>query len=182
MSVTFSHTAEPIISGWILECGCGEWTSSEFSDRDDAVAALSPWLNNGPVEDGCSDEFCRAYTPFVTPVYVGVEPLSANFSNVNARHLLNGLGVRDEDLCGEMDVEDFARAIALFEVTAGIPDRVTVNVGGENVTIEGNGAGLSVGRFVECGRDAGYDVRALNALLEVVKQARELHAEQITWA
>ncbi len=175
MSVTFSHTAEPIISGWFLECGCRDWTSAEFANRDDAVSVLAEGAANG-----CADEDCRVYTPFISPRYVGVEPLSANFSNVNARHLLTGLGVRDEDLCGGMSVDDFARAIALFEVTAGVPDRVTVNVGGEHVTVT-DAAGITGARFVECGRDAGYDIRAIDALREVVGQALELHADEITW-
>lgn len=178
MSVTFSHTAEPIISGWFLECGCGQWSSEEFANRDNAVALLVAGDANG-----CADEDCRVYTPFISPRYVGVEPFSANFSNTNARHLLVGLGVHDEDLLGGMSVDDFERAIALFEVTAGVPDRVTVNVGGEHVTVTVTDAkkGITVARFIECGRDAGYDIRAIDALREVVVQARELHADEITW-
>lgn len=175
MSVTFSHTAEPIISGWFLECYCGQWESQEFANRADAVALLAAGDANG-----CADEYHRADMPFVSPRYVGVEPISANFSNINARHLLAGLGVHNEDLLGHMSVDDFERAITLFETTAGVPDRVTVNVGGEHVTVEG-AEGVTGARFVECGRDAGYDARAMDALREVVAQARELHADEITW-
>jgi hypothetical protein len=38
------------------------------------------------------------------------------------------------------------------------------------------------GAFIECGRDAGYDSRAINALREVIEQAKELHAKEICWA
>lgn len=169
MSVTFGHTSEPIISGWVRECGCEEWRSSEYADYDTAATG----------ENGCADEFCAAYPAFATPVYVGVEPISANFSNINARHILTMLGVDDADLCGGMDVDEFERALALAAPTAGVPDRTTVRVGGESVTMEGFvGVG---GAFIECGRDADYDTRAIAALWDVVAQAKELHAEQITW-
>lgn len=177
MSVTFSHTAEPVISGWFLECACGEWESAEeYPNRDDAVSAMRKDSSNG-----CANEYHREDMPFVAPRYVGVEPLSANFSNVNARHLLSGLGVFDEDLCGSMSVGDFERAIALFEITGGVPSRTTVSVGGERVTVEGEVSDFSAVTMIEGGRDAGYDARALGALREVVAQARELHAEEVCW-
>lgn len=172
MSVTFGHTAEPVISGWTNDCGCGAWRSEEFPSYEAAVAGN---------RNGCTDEFCASYHAFATPVYVGVEPISANFSNTNARHILTMLGVYDGELCGGMSVDDFERALVLAEPTAGIPDRTTVSVGGEHVTVEGR-VDVSGGAFIECGRDAGYDTRALDALREVVAQARELHAEEITWA
>lgn len=170
MSVTFSHTAEPVISGWYRKCGCGEYRSEEYADYNTAATG----------ENGCMDESCVVYPTYATPVYVGVEPISANFSNVNARHLLTLLGIdAEEDLCGSMDVDKFELALTLAVPTAGIPDRTTVTVGGESVSMEGFvGVG---GAFIECGRDAGYDSRAIDALREVIEQAKELHAEQITW-
>ena len=177
MSVTFSHTAEPIISGWFLECGCREWESAqEYANRDDAVAALVAGDANG-----CTDEYCAGDQPFISPRYVGMEPVSANFSNTNARHLLALLGVHDEDLMGGMSTDDFERALVLAEPTEGVPTLTTVAVGGERVTVEGHVADTSAVRFIECGRDAGYDIRAIDALREVVVQARELHADEITW-
>lgn len=173
MSVTFSHTAEPVISGWFMECGCGRWSSADFPTRDEALEKGS--------DHGCTDEFCAYDRALPAPRYVGVEPLSANFSNINARHLLHGLGVFEEDLLGGMSVEDFARAVALFETTAGTSDRVTVNVSGERVTVDGTFAEFPSARVMECGRDAGYDERALSALREVVAQAQDLHADEITW-
>lgn len=176
MSVTFAHTAEPIISGWFFECGCGGWQSSEeYADRNDAVAVLTAGVTNG-----CSDEYHQVDPVFISPRYVGIEPLSANFSNTNARHLLLSLGIHNEDLFGSMSVEEFERALARFEVTDGTPDRVTVTVGGESVTVEG-GEGIHGARYVECGRDAGYDVRALRELKAIATQARELHASEIYW-
>ena len=177
MSVTFAHTAEPVISGWFLECGCGKWSSDgKFATRDEAVAEL---VKGGANE--CSDEYCRIDNPFISPRYVGVEPLSANFSNTNARHILSLLGIVADDLFGELSVDEFERAMALAEPTKGVPTRTTVSVGGEHVTVEGHLSGLSSGRFIECGRDADYDMRALDALREVVEQAKELHANQIYW-
>ncbi len=170
MSVTFSHTAEPIISGWVRECGCGEYRSAEYVDYSTAATG----------ENGCADEFCAVYPAFATPVYVGVEPITANFSNTNARHILSLLGVEDEDLCGGVSVEEFECALALAVPTSGVTDRTTVRVGGERVSMEGFvGVG---GAFIECGRDAGYDSRAINALREVIEQAKELHAKEICWA
>ncbi|TXH09311.1 MAG: hypothetical protein E6R04_08660 [Spirochaetes bacterium] len=116
MSVTFSHTAEPIISGWVMECGCGEWRSAEFPSYEEVVGSRA---------NGCTDEFCASYPAYPTPCYVGVEPLSANFSNMNARHLLSLLGIHDEDLCGSMDVDEFERALALAVPTEGKPSLVT---------------------------------------------------------
>lgn len=177
MSVTFSHTAEPVISGWFLECGCGQWVGvGEYATRDEAVAELE---NGGA--NGCEDEDCRIYNPFISPRYVGVEPISANFSNTNARHLLTLLGVYNEDLLGSMSVEDFTMALLTAAPTAGVPTRTTVSVGGEMVTVEGEVADTSAVRIVDFGREAGYDVRALDALREVVEQAVELHADEITW-
>lgn len=177
MSVTFSHTAEPIISGWFLECGCGKWESAqEHTNRDDAVAVLVAGDANG-----CADEYCAADQPFISPRYVGVEPISANFSNTNARHLLALLGVRDEDLFGAMSTDDFERALALAEPTEGVPTLTTVSVGGERVTVEGHAADTSAVRVIDFGRGAGYDSRAIEALREVVAQAREMHADEITW-
>lgn len=177
MSVTFSHTAEPVSSGWFLECGCGKWESSqEYANRDDAVSVLTSGGANG-----CTDEWCASDNPFISPRYVGVEPISANFSNTNARHLLTLLGVHDEDLLGSMSVEDFTMALLTAAPTAGVPTRTTVSVGGEMVTVEGEVADTSAVRIVDFGREAGYDVRALDALREVVEQAVELHADEITW-
>lgn len=177
MSVTFSHTSEPVISGWFLECGCGAWTGAqEYANRDDAVAVLAAGDANG-----CSDEYCSTDTPFISPRYVGVEPLSANFSNVNARHLLSLLGVHDEDLCGSMSVGDFTLAMLGAVPTAGVPTRTTVSVGGEHVTVEGVVSDTTAVRAIDYGRDADYDTRALDALREVVAQAVELHADEITW-
>lgn len=177
MSVTFSHTAEPIISGWFLECGCGQWTGvGEFASYDEAAAELKDGGANG-----CEDEDCRIYNPFIRPRYVGVEPISANFSNVNARHLLSLLGVHDEDLMGGMSTDDFERALVLAEPTEGVPTLTTVAVGGERVTVEGHVADTSAVRVIDFGRDAGYDSRAIEALREVVAQAREMHADEITW-
>lgn len=173
MSVTFNHSAEPIISGWVNECGCGKWRSAEFATREEALQHMDA--------NGCADEFCASDPAFPEPVYVGVEPISVNFSNVNARHILSLLGVFDEDLCGEMSVDEFERALALAEPTVGIPDRTTVMVGGELVTVEGRVRDMSAVRAIECGRDAGYDNRALDSLRELLAQARELHAEAIYW-
>lgn len=173
MSVTFSHTAEPIISGWVNECGCGKWRSDEFANRDDAVAQMR--------DNGCADDFCASDSAFPTPVYVGVEPISANFSNRNARHILSLLGVHDEDLCGEMSTDDFERALVLADTTGGIPTLTTVSVGGENVTVEGSVADMSSVRVIEHGRDADYDARALDSLRDVLVQAKELHAEAVFW-
>jgi hypothetical protein len=113
-------------------------------------------------------------------VYVGVEPITANFSNTNARHILSIIGVMDEELCGSMLVDDFEHSLALAVPTSGVADHTTVTVGGERVSMEGFvGVG---GAFIECGRDAGYDSRAINALREVIEQAKELHAKEICWA
>lgn len=175
MSVTFSHSAEPIISGWFLECGCGEWQSAtEYAAREDAVAALAEG-------SGCSDDFCQADIPFVSPRYVGMEPISANFSNANARHILSLLGVHDDELFGDMDVDDFERALVLAEPTSGTPTRTTVTVGGERVTVEGHVADTSAVRMIDFGRDADYDTRALDAIREVVAQAKEMHADKVYW-
>lgn len=173
MSVTFFHTAEPIISGWVNECGCGKWRSAEFATREEALQHMDA--------NGCADEFCASDRAYPEPVYVGVEPISANFSNVNARHILSLLGVFDDDLCGEMSAEDFERALVMAEPTNGVPTRTTVNVGGELVTVEGAVADTSSVRVIECGRDAGYDSRALDSLREVLAQAKELHAEAVCW-
>ena len=170
MSVTFFHTAEPVINGWVRECGCGEYRSEEYADY--ATVATG--------ENGCSDEFCAAYPAFATPVYVGVEPVTANFSNTNARHILTILGVYDDKLCGGVSVKEFERVLALAVPTSGVADRTTVTVGGERVSMEGF-VGVS-GSFIECGRDAGYDTRAIAALREVVEQAKELHAQEICWS
>lgn len=176
MSVTFFHTAAPVISGWFLECGCGKWESAqEHADYEDAAAALATGGANG-----CSDECCAEYPPFISPRHVGVEPISANFSNVNARRLLSLLGVHDENLFSGMSTCDFERALALAEPTTGFPTLTTVTVGGERVTVEGDEF-VSGARFVEFGRDTGYDARAIGALREVVAQARELRADKIMW-
>lgn len=178
MSVTFSHTAEPVISGWFLECGCGQWVDAvEHASHDEAVAAL----NEGEA-NGCEDEDCRIYTPYISPRYVGVEPLSANFSNSNARHILSLLGVHDVDLFGSMSVDEFELALAIAVPSEGKPSQVTVSVGGERVTVEGSLSDYSAANFVDCGRDAGYDARAFATLREVVEQAKELHAEQMCWS
>jgi hypothetical protein len=86
----------------------------------------------------------------------------------------------DEELCGSMLVDDFEHSLALAVPTSGVADHTTVTVGGERVSMEGFvGVG---GAFIECGRDAGYDSRAINALREVIEQAKELHAKEICWA
>lgn len=180
MSVTFFHTAEPIIGGWTLECGCGR--GPEFADRSDAVKALEAWHETAQW-DHCDDEICRAYAPFITPVYVGVEPLTVNLANQNARYILGVLGVFDPDLCGDMGVDEFAYALSEAVPGEGVETRVTVRVGG--MTVELPESGVPSGSpvcMVHCGRDSGYDHRVLHELRELLDQARELHAERICWA
>lgn len=181
MSVTFFHTAEPLVGGWILECACGR--GPQFDDRADAVKALVSWREERGGWAHCDDEMCGAYEPVVSPMYVGIEPVTVNLSNANARHVLEVLGVFDPDLYGDMELDVFSAALSAATPTVGEESRVLVRVGGEDVDLPARLApeGAPV-RWVDCGRDGDYDRRVLRSLSELAAQAREMHADRVCWA
>lgn len=141
MSVTFTAAHVPS-SAFIVSCCCpaAKAAATPHVTYEAACAAYpaEPDLVELP---GC--EYPGRCRPFV----IGLDPAGdvpeVNLANANARRVLEVLGLADElgDLTGHAAAEDFLGhcliALALEPADAGVP-------------------AVQDGRFIECGRPAGY--------------------------
>lgn len=147
MSVTFAVDQEPV--GFALTCGCGSVSGPMVTSFQDAHAGSASFV-------GCGDDFCGVYPPMAVAQYM-VEA-EVNVSNVNARYLLELLGVEAEELYGKMSGSEFLGRVLLAEA-------LSVGDPGVPATQEGN--------FVECGRAEGYADARLASLREVAQAAAD---------
>lgn len=166
MSVTFypeQHDSD--ITGWALQCSCGANRTDVLSTvRDEVVGML---LTHTPA---CADEWCDGERGWVTAV-VAEEAPEVNVSNLNARYLLDALGLNDGgDLCGTATGEDFLGRILMALAVAPVDEGVPAHA------VPGAGA-----RWVECGRRPGYLQEVLGWLHEVAEWAIA-HDRKVVWA
>ncbi|MFB6885812.1 hypothetical protein ACFCY8_33830 [Streptomyces noursei] len=141
MSVTFTAAHVPS-SAFIVSCVCpaAKAAAAHHATYEAACAAYpaEPDLVELP---GC--EYAGRCRPFI----IGLDPAGdapeVNLANTNARRVLDVLGLADEfgDLTGSAAAEDFLGhclvALALEPADAGVP-------------------AVQDGRFIDCGRPAGY--------------------------
>lgn len=156
MSVTFLVVQEP--TAFSLQCSCGDASHSEtFSSYVDAVVA------HATVNVACGDDFCSAFPASIVAVLPYAEDV--NVSNINARAILEVLGLDSTDLCGDLQAEDFLGRIlvaqALNPVDAGVP-------------------AYADGSVVNCGRPEGYMDSQLIRLQAIAEHAAK-HDQLIAW-
>lgn len=155
MSVTFSVVQEP--TGYVLACGCGASTLGPFSSYDESNEARSSFVYM------CDDVYCAAYAPMSVAVYAYEE--SVNVSNVNAKHILETLGIDTTDLAGMLEGHDFLGRVL-------VADALSVGDPGVPVVQDGN--------FIECGRSEGYTESRLSELRVIAQFASEQN-KAISW-
>ena len=99
-----------------------------------------------------------------------VEEIDVNMSNVNAREVMNVLGIETIDLCGDEPGETFLErvliAMAFYEEAGAIPAQVEIGA---------NGATIHHG-----GRAEGYIAEKLARLLTLARFASK-HGHKVWW-
>lgn len=191
MSVTFA----PVTTGtgtWEARCACVEdapKAQATFESYGDASMWLSLYNASPYALEGCTDEMCVAYGPMLSEVQSqGVAP-EVNVSNINARDLLDVLGIEvvDGDLWGTLSAEDFeGRVLMALAVAPVSAERLTEEAKAGQVTFGPNGVGIDPSgeakgaTFILCGRPEGYVQERLESLREVAAFARE-HGLDVTW-
>src|SRR4051812_3229767 len=103
MSVTFSpaiDTTTPLV--FVVECADGIIREEARGSHEAMLEVFVAHRDGGtcPVED------CRIYGPMLTTLEDESEP-KVNVSNVNARLVLDALGLPFEDGTGSLPAEDF---------------------------------------------------------------------------
>ncbi len=156
MSVTFS--ADQVVAGWMLECGCGQSKSAIAGSYAELDA-----LRGGFVYT-CDDAYCSAFPAMSVAVYAE-QVESVNVSNVNARFLLGMLAFDAADLCGSVSADEFLGRVL-------VADGLSVGDAGVPAIQEGN--------MVECGRPEGYAEDSLAALRTLANSAKTLGVD-IIW-
>lgn len=147
MSVTFAVDAP--VSEWTVECSCGSARSAVFTSYESASTSRDL---DAPVV--CGDDYCAAYSCCVVAVE---ETESVNVSNLNARFVLESMGVLSEDLMGSMSGDEFLGYVLMCQ-GAGVSDA------GVPSTADGI--------MVNCGRPEGYLDEVLVRLEAVASTAR----------
>lgn len=191
MSVTFA----PVTTGtgtWEARCMCVEDApapQASFGSYGDASMWLSLYKAAPYALRGCTDEMCLAYGPYLSEVQSEGSAPSVNVSNMNARDLLDVLGIEvvDGDLWGTMSAEDFeGRVLMALAVAPVSAERLTEQAKAGQVVIGPEGIGIDPSReaegatFVLCGRPEGYVQERLESLREVATFARE-HGLEVSW-
>jgi hypothetical protein len=160
MSVTFFVPTTP--EAWAIACSCGDVCAvSSYTTYGEAYDALL--VGVAPI---CGDDFCAAYRPSVVPASTEAPAPEVNVSNVNARLLLDMLGLDSIDCVGTLSGIDMLGRVLMAQgasvVDAGIPVTQTGNV-------------------IDCGREEGY---ADNRFIEIEAVARYAveHNLDVSWS
>ncbi|MBG0739012.1 hypothetical protein IV500_06195 [Paeniglutamicibacter antarcticus] len=165
MSITFSTEPSPI-TGFAFTCGHDNGrTEHRFGSYEDARVFLQGELDAHGYTGGlavCGDVDCCSFGLMHIEAIESDPAPDLNVTNVNARHLLELLGLDSESdeggcLSGSVSAEDFLGRVLLAQAVspsdAGIPARQETGLGG--VTI------------VHMGRPVGYSEDRLAALREL---------------
>lgn len=116
-------------------------------------------------------EVCTRWTGdqvWTSPVWAD-EP-GVHLSNMNARLIMDLLGLGTEHLCGSLDAEDFlGRVLVAQGCSVGDPGRPAEM-----------SRGTSGATVIDCGREAGYSEKKLELLREVAEFARA-RGVPVTW-
>ena len=171
MSVTFNSTRPRTRLGFAVSCyaygNSNDWHGPASSTPEEAQAAHAVDHAGNPDCDGAING-----TATISVYDTDGDP-SVNVSNTNAVHLLELLGLRDDEgplMCGSVPASDMRGRIllarALAPVDAGVPATVTHNDGGPTVYDGGRPVGYASKRFddldrvvdfaIDCGADISW--------------------------
>ena len=175
MSVTFAPAIDPDAPVvWFLECADGVRRDERTGSYTEVAGRIEPHTLT------CEDEDCRIYGPSLD--IVGDGSPAVNMTNVNARLVLDALGLPFEDGTGALDAEDFwgrvLMALAIAPEDAGMPRHQLVAGDVAPLFGEVREGGAT---FIECGRREGYLQDKLRELVEVARWASTVGRE-VTWA
>lgn len=164
MSVSFFVEMGEIFA-YKVSCMCPNSDGVAFSSYDDA--ALHKMMleeTNTPVPD-CEDDYCIHSGIFVDPLHDASGTAEVNMSNLNARNVIEALGLKFDGNGGALDPRDLmARidiALSIAPTSAEIP------------TVE-------YGKMTVCGRPEGYLQDRLQDLLRVCEDAVKLN-RKVVW-
>jgi hypothetical protein len=113
LSITFAVEQKADAYQFQLVCSCGMTTLSRVFDSYQESVTAHPLFPST-----CEDEFCRAYPARIEAI--DGEDMSLNMSNVNAAHVMDALGIMEDDtrICGSMEAEVFLGRVLLAEAIA----------------------------------------------------------------
>lgn len=167
MSVTFApEHRDSDITGWALECVCGDLSLGEHPTHE---AALAAFVARG----GLYGPTCPTCDAAPTPRAVSVDLPYVNMSSRNAAMILNLLGVDadTEGWAGSFTPDDLTGRVliarALTPADAGVPSYADAAPGRAT--------------WVECGREEGYTEDRLDRIAEVAAWCAA-HGREVTWA
>lgn len=166
MSVSFFVEMGEITS-YKVSCMCPHSTGEIFEDYENASLRLMIMQEKNISLDGCNDDFCSNGGLHIEPLHDASNTSVINMSNINARDVLDSLGVNieDEGWAGSFDARDLmARidiALSIAPSSAEIP------------TIQER-------NMVICGREEGYVQNRLREILAVCEDAVNLNRE-VLW-
>jgi hypothetical protein len=171
MSVTFTTALdESAPRVFALECADGTVREQRTGGYEQMAALYEAHQLTCEVED------CRDYGPSID--MVGDFGPEVNMSNLNARGVLEALGIVDVEMVGEEDGEAFLGRVLLALAVAPADEGVPAHelVAGVFVAVGEGGP-----TFVHCGRRAGYLQERLVQLEEVARWAISV-GRPVTWA
>lgn len=165
MSVTFEASMGPVV-GSKIDCGCPDVTPVEFDSYDEAASWLDAWLVSPTLFDGCTNDLCLDYAPYISPRTLTDEHSGVNISQFNARVVFEALGI-DADSAftdgGVMEAEDFLGRVMLAQAAAPVSAEIPAH------------ASVNNPNFINCGRSEGYVQTRLDDLRDLAEFAVEHH-------
>jgi hypothetical protein len=171
MSTTFYAEMSPII-GHRVHCNCEDVAGETYGDYQDAGDRLVALREKQERLDGCTDEDCLYYGPYIQALEESPSP-EINVTSVNARALLDVLGITREecpDLVGGEAPDAFLGRVLMAQAVnpadAGVPA----------AEVPGPGA-----RFIDCGRDEGYIDERLGQL-RTLAEFCVAEGREVVWA
>ena len=183
MTVTFIPTQGPITHHTVDCLCCGATHDETFATRDRALAFLVAVRAGTAFVAGCTREpyYCAEGASVTAHDSAGEAP-SVNVSNLNARDIIEALGVSDGDLSGTSPASAFLGrvllALALAPESAGIPAHAVVPPFAQAQLGAASSGGV---QMIECGRPEGYVQGILERLHEVAEFALA-HDRDVVWS
>ena len=178
MSVTFTTTESAVI-GFVAECGCGKGRGATFDTYEDARMWQEMFVSAPYYLDGCADDLCLLYTPFISPIHDGGTSPKVNMANGNVVAVFKVLGllsdtpdgsdIDDPFQGGSLSAEDFLGRILVASIADTSPARPTVESRGPQGAM-----------FIECGLGEGY-VQDRLADLRVVAEYAVANDRDVEW-
>lgn len=171
MSTTFYAEMSTIV-GHRVYCNCADVKGEIYGDYQDAGERLGALRVNPAHLDGCTDEDCLYYGPYVEALEESPFP-GINVTSVNARALLDVLGITREecpDLVGGEAPEAFLGRVLMAQAVNPADAGVAAS------EVPGPGA-----RSIDLGRDEGYIDERL-AQLRSLAEFCVAEGREVIWA